>query len=91
MKTPAGLRLGSWVRVTWFDASSHDEGWATADELTNKLQRCVTVGIVAQKDRKQVLLAMSYGDYPSDPDALPQYCTTMAIPLGWIKSVEVWP
>lgn len=83
------LKPGSWVRVHWDDASSHDEGWATSDKLENGIQKCISSGIVAKKDRKQVILAMSYGKHASDNEE--QYATTMAIPLGWITHVDVWP
>ena len=82
------LKIGVGVMVDFEDASSHDEGWATIEELQNHTQSCTTVGFVVRKDRKQVLLAMNRGGHPSEPSLL-QYATTMAIPLGWITAVKV--
>lgn len=81
------LTIDTLVRVEWDDASSHDEGWATREDLENRVQRCTTVGFVVRKDRKQVLLAMSKGQHAAD--TVMQYATTMAIPLGWVTRIKV--
>jgi len=89
-KRHVGLKPGNWVRVTWHDAASHDEGWTTQEELENAVQLCVTAGIVVKRDKKQVLLAMSKG-VPDKPGDDTQYATTWAIPIAWISKTEVWP
>ena len=83
------LKVGTSAQIEWDDASSHDEGWATIEDLQNHVQRCTTLGFVVRKDRKQVLLAMSKGAHASDN--VMQYATTMAIPLGWVTRIVVLP
>lgn len=82
------LKVGALVRVSWDDASSHDEGWAKIEEIENRVQKCTTVGWVVKLDRKQLVLAMSHGKHASDD--VEQYATTWAIPRGWVTGIEVW-
>ena len=87
-KSPTSqLKVGALVRVTWEDASSHDEGWAKIEEIENRVQKCMTVGWVVKRDRKQVVLAMSHGKHPSD--GVEQYATTWALPLGFVTEILV--
>ena len=81
------LKIGEWVRINWEDAKVYDPGWVDKNKLDEKhdIAACITVGIVVKRDRKQVILAMSAGKNDEEVG------TTMAIPLGWITEVEVWP
>ena len=81
------LKVGNLVKVGWDDAASHDDGWQEREEIINGVQHCTTVGFVVKRDRKQVVVAMSYGVHPHDGKE--HYCTTWAIPTGWITKVEI--
>lgn len=89
-RSKAGLlEIGKLVHVTWDDASSADEGWALPKQLQNAPQHCETVGWVVARNRRFVRIAMTKGVHSLDGKDEWQYATTYALPLGWIKTVQV--
>lgn len=78
------LKLGQCVRITWDDAVGSDEGWVDAKDHQTVIAGCVTVGKVVRKDRKQIVLAQSWGTNDE------QVGNLWAIPRGMITTIEVW-
>jgi hypothetical protein len=80
------LTADSIVLVQWDDACVDGEaGWTDKADVTNRVHRCISVGLVVHLDASQVVLATTWGQ---DPAGKIQYNTTWALPLGMVVKVE---
>ena len=74
--------VGPFVKVTWNDAASTFKAYRiNADNPSEHLTICETVGEMVAKDDKAIVLVM----HGSQCDG----CDIMAIPTDWAQSIEV--
>ena len=74
--------VGPFVKVTWYDAASTFKSYRiNAEDPTEHLTKCETVGELVAKDKKAIILVM-HGSQCDGADI-------MAIPRDWCHKIEV--
>jgi len=69
------------VRVTWYDAQSHDE-WVDIKDAIKSTSKIYSVGYLIHDGEREITIAQNY-DVPNDSVSM-----TIAILNSWVEELE---